>query len=706
MRALAGAQAVDALLDVSAPRCVWHGNRLYVNEPFARTFHLAQDSDGSVKLGAVAEVPGLLDALLAERQADVEFGGLRIAIVPVRLETQSYVIGDVHSTFGWGGVLQKLLPLLDEAAEDASALPRLCRMFLELPGRLFESVTILRSRPFEPFLILERHGDFHQADRSWTRWPLHRLFLRRRPAVIQNPDLLGRALALPFLHGGVRSVVLAPLAREKLSMSEEANLAVLQSVSLIPTKLARATAPIDDPTFLWLGNDNGLSTRFEAVLRRRGWKLRMCTSFSDVRHGQSLHAFAVLCIDAQLPNAAHVVRTLRMMEGSEGAALAVVTIGSLDMSAAELSALVDETIDPAADDRKVVAALKNALRRGAAARIREFEASIDQAKAVIREMRTAEDLSVEAARVAALVIEGWANVQLMDSSGLICLGEYPVAARPVASDIPNFFFDTWPLVKTAVDEQFYEYASSDEAARRRMRLLNFRSGVCVPLSDGQRIVGTLVAASTKSARDRDELKALVAFSQEIVDQLRRIRERPVVPEFYREKSWTYVRDGSTEVHVYRSPDASMAARFFRIDATFSVLLIAEPRCHEEIIAIVLEAELQSTNPATTLAGLARARIGGPFLLATIDRATQSLTFAGRDLSPPVLWNAPGPHGELVSVSGAFIGTFSLQRSGAAYFSDMDLVTYADQPLDKIRADIERSAPPGIFAAVIMRSLAG
>ena len=106
-----------------------------------------------------------------------------------------------------------------------------------------------------------------------------------------------------------------------------------------------------------------------------------------------------------------------------------------------------------------------------------------------------------------------------------------------------------------------------------------------------------------------------------------------------------------------------------------------------------------------LARLMGARIEGAFLLATIDRAARALTFAGRGVSAPVLWNAPGPHGELAAVGDAFIGTFSLERSRAAYFSDMALTPYAHLPLAEIRVDLEKTAPAGIFAAVVMHSLA-
>jgi len=701
MRALTHERAIDALLDVSAPRCVWHEGRLYVNEPFASAFGITREADSSVQSSELTRHGELVEALVATSHIDIDIEQGQIAIVPIRIADDSYIIGDMRLRSSWGSVLRNVLDAVTMATEDAGALGTLCRMLVDLPGRMFETVTILRSRPFEPFLFVERYGDRRKMDRFWGRWPLHRLFLRRRPVVIQHPLLPDRALALPFLHDGVRSVILAPLAREHLAPQEDQLLTVLQSVSLVPENLGADIGPTDDPVFVWFGTDHSVRERFEGILQRRGWRLRSGERFTEFRRDMYAHAFPVLCIDAGLRNVAHALRTLR---SGEGATLAIVAIGSLDMPSEEAATLVDECIPLQASDREIIGTLKNALRRSNTARIREFQTDLEGAKALIRSAKSVEDLAAEAARASALLIDGWANVQLMDPSGVISLGEYPVSMRPVASDIPNFFLDATPLAKTAVDDEFFEYASSDEAARWRMRALDFKSGVCVPLNDGQRIAGTLIAASTAVRRDEGELKGVISLSEEIVAQLRRIRERPAIPEFHREKSWTYLRDTTTEVHVYRSADATVAARFFRIDAAFSVLVIAEPRDHEAILSALREIDLPGCEPAVVLARLTNARLDGKFLVATLDRATRSLGFAARGVSPPVLWNAPGPHGELASVAGAYIGTFSLERSRAAYFSDMELMPYAHRPLGQIREQLERTGPTGIFAAVVMQSL--
>ncbi|MBV9271832.1 MAG: GAF domain-containing protein [Candidatus Eremiobacteraeota bacterium] len=598
--------------------------------------------------------------------------------------------------------LPRLLHYIQSAVRDRARVQDCIEALCAVPGGLFRSCAVLQSRPLEPFVVVGRFGAADRDDRAWIRWPLQRLFVMRRAAVLEHPILAVRALALPLLHQGVRTVLILQLEHAPQSQDEQLLLAVLSAMSLDSEALAADIQTIGTPEFLWLGTDAVARDSIERIVRTRAWRIRSYSRLAEVIEEARKCAVPVICVDRTVTDPTQIVRTLRSVCGSR---VTIVTVGPVVIPAPELRVLVDQSIASELSEKRSLDLLKAALQRSMAARVRETDAKVQNAKALIEDASGIDQLASEAARATARFVDGWANVQLVDSSGFVSLGEYPAISPPVATILPNFFLETRPLLSTKVDDEFFAFVTSDDRARDRLRALNLKSGACIPLVDGERILGTLLTGSMQSALERNELEALLQIAAQITLRAHSLSAHKTAEEYYSERRWTHIKESGGEIRVYRPADSPVNAWLAKIDPHRSLLVLAEPERVEGIVNMLSPLERCAERPRETLARLANFSTNAAFFVAVVEYAGSTIAFAAHGMPAPILWNIAGPHGEIETHGNMCFGILSLNGSGCAYIGETHRFDCAGKSPSQLRAAIDDEQPPVIIGCITMRSLA-
>lgn len=640
-----GSDLLAQLLAGDEPRCFWTPARTFENEAF-RTL----ETDRTPVIGAARSV------FAGERQARAyERGGYVWALTRiVHDDVAGVLINGLAGTAFHDERLAALPSILQFHAgrmPNAANLHRLMELVVRADGKLFSAALLLASEK-GPFLVLHDCGPATQGMRSWTRWPLERLFAKRRAATITNPVTNEKALAIPFhVPPAERYVLIFVLRAEELSKNDRDFLSVLQCVAAVVPQSAfewrtrvydRIEAPVvpSAPRLFYYGHPK-LRERIEKMIARRGWRLESSSSYKEAMSAMRSDLQMVLIDGAALSGRPPtMLRWLRRTAPNTP----VLYFGEILDDETEI--LVDGYVDPESSDAELFGAIKSIVRELPRRRRDHLEALVGRLSPVLLSATSYGQLATMTARCLVPHFAEWAVVHLFDASGELYRAEFPQRAEPVMREVPLTFLSGYAIMKTRVDEQFFADLCEEQSVYDALQALHPRSGAAIPLVHGGTLIGSLVVLTIKRDLEESDFQGLALFAEAASEAFMSLQLRADQAADSND-AWTRVSMGLYHVDVYRPhADRSLTFRVTPLDG----------RC------IRIEAT----------------RAGGGHLLATLDVKGHRLAYETWRFPSPFYVPATGPVSLTEQdVSEHSTGTITLDQPAIALIYDLALTQAID-----------------------------
>jgi|GEM_PF-4338913 len=548
---------VTQLLAGDEPRCFWTPERAFEND----AFRAERRGHGNVLSSAASIFAG-------EAAEYVDAGAYRWTFTRI---VHKELTGVLVSGVPTSGMQHRRLAALPNILEfsagripNAANLHRLMELVLQSDPLLFTQALLFASEGDQPFLLLHDMGTASDDGRSWTRWPLERLFGKRRAALITNVITGRRGFAIPFTVAPCeRYVVVVVLADVQLSSSDRDFLKVLECVPALAPKAMpqRRVGQYDHveaelvpvtPRLSYFGGKK-MRARLENLVSRRGWEV-------SIFEGNRLDVFSprrspyeILLIDgAAMIDALAVLRSFRR----NAPTVPILYFGANPDPETEV--LVDACISNYASDNEVFAAIKNLVRELPARRREQLEVAVSRLTAGLSTASSYEQLARAITHGIVALFGEWAVVHLFDASGDVHHAEFPMNDSPLMPEVPMTFISGYAVMKTRVDEDFFAEVCGDSETREALARLQPRSGAAIPLSNNGEIIGTFVVLSTERDLDLPDFEALSQYAQNASQALAALLERRKQAELH-EEAWTHVSVGPYDLHVFHSLEGK--ARF-------------------------------------------------------------------------------------------------------------------------------------------------
>ena len=555
------------LLAGENPRCFWTANARYANAAFERVF--AAD---------FAPPPNVECA---------DIGEYRCTFIPLRLGEESGIYIDavpLAQPECDSRLLQlpEIVRLATKTDSSITDIRRFIQNLIDLRPALFYGAKLFVSRAGSRFVLVREAGLQDGTSRSWARWPLHRLFVNRRACVIRNPAGNVQALAVPFdVAPTQRYVVIARLRdTPELTATERVFIGCLESL-LLPLKPPQEplrvfaldsirTEPLaSSPRFLWYGSSGALRDRMHAILEQRGWELGCVSTFAESLQAVECGAVDIVMLDGSIAgDPTRLLRALRLVAGKLELPL---LFFDQRVPTPEIEALVERYLPPDAGNDSILRAIKAVIRLVPQRRAEALRGAAAGFSAVLQSASDCTDLASQLAIGATELAGDWASVTLIDNGGNMYAAEWPTRQEPLLDRVPLTLLSGYAVMRSRIDSEFFGEVTDDPTAQRHLESLGALSGASIPISNGGRIVGSLVVLSTTRRMYEPECEALLqladigarAFSEV---QTRMLRSQAVVTNTY-EPLWEQLSSGECELNAYRGPRARTWIRIAALDAS-------------------------------------------------------------------------------------------------------------------------------------------
>jgi hypothetical protein len=543
------AEWLAQLLAGDEPRCFWTPARVFENEPF-RT---AEIDRALIADAAHSAFSGELHT------GHVDTGGFRWVFTRLIHEELAgvFIIGARPAVYRDErlAALPLILQFNSGRLPNAVNLHRLMDLVLKADPKLFSKALLFASAHGQPFVLLHDSGESSRSMRSWSRWPLERLFTKRRAAIITNPVTNERGLAIPFHVPPLeRYVVIFQLIPADYAQNDRDFLTVLECIAPVvpqaPTAWRTgvydridASALPSSPRLFFYG-DAELRGRIKGLVDSRGWEFAAPRTYSEVLSLLKSGLQIMLIDEAAIPGGPTVLRWLRH------AAANVPILYFAESCDEETQVLVDACVSPKASNDEIFVAIKALVRELPQRRRDSVEALVSGMNRSLSAVTSYQHLATTAAEALVSNFAEWAAVHLFDSAGELYHAELPARDEPILRQVPMTFLNGYAVMKTCVDELFYAQLCEDPAACEALATLNPRSGAAIPLIHNGTLVGSIVALSITRDFDEADFEGLAMFAEAASNAFASLQSRRHRHEKFND-TWTRVSVEPYHVDVYR-----------------------------------------------------------------------------------------------------------------------------------------------------------
>jgi hypothetical protein len=568
-------ELLEQLLAGEQPRCFWTPARTVENNAFR-----------NVELDRSTIVATARNVFAGEQQAvAVETGPYVWAFTRIIYGDLAGVLVTGASRSGYRDPRLAALPAIFQfhsgRLPNGANLHRLMELVMHADDRIFSEALLFASENGKPFVLLHDVGTPAPGIRSWTRWPLERLFAKRRAAIITNPETNDKGLAIPFqVPQAERYVIVFALRKTELTKYDRDFLSVLQCVaavvpqgpfewrSRVYDRIEGSAVPAP-PRLFFYGREK-LRGRIEKLIARHGWQLDSSASYKDVATALRSVLQMVLIDGSALPAGPSMLRWLRRTAANTP----ILYIGrGIDE---ETEVLVDAHVEPEASDDELFAAIKSMVRELPRKRRDYLEALVARLSPILLSATSYGQLSMMIARCLVPHFADWAAVHLFDSSGELYRAEFPQRDEPIMREVPLTFLSGYAVMKARVDEQFFAELCEERSVYENLAALQPRSGAAIPLVHGGTLIGSLVALSIHRDLDEADFEGLALFAEAASESFVSLQLR-ADQTARADESWTRVSMGQYHVDLYRPPDdrqvtfriTPLGGRCIRVEATSS-----------------------------------------------------------------------------------------------------------------------------------------
>lgn len=605
--------------------------------------------------------------------------------------------------------LATILNKLDHASQDPARIDALLAAFVDGAAGPFAGAGLFRAtREGAPFVLTASRGCASDTVRAWRRWPLGRLFTRMKPARILDPDSAGAfALAVPLRYGAQRYVVIAPLNLRGVSAQYEPFFEALESVT-VPHADTTVSLPDEiplihaEPRIVGLLLCQDLDERLSAMLSRRGWTLLRANGFRAFREILADEDPDLIVVDtAEMADPISALRAVQHAVGSR--AVYVMAVESRPRLASQAPIAADRFICHDDGEAQLFATFKEIFRGIDLRRRERAQRSTAVAAERIAELSRPQELAEFAAYHAADLMRGWAGIALVSGSGTVYRAEHPQGESTILSKIPSSFLSDTPLFSPRVDQRFLDEVCDDEVQRQALQALKPVSAASVPIRWRDERLGALVAVSKNGPAESSAFEALCRLARDIARRFFDMNSgATVIPEFRREGLWERWSDRMLEVAVYRSRDCALPWRYRSVADDRGVLTLgihAKDELYGRLAQITLpnqgeiEQELRSCVTESNQ------------FAALVDTELQSMVFAARDFSPPLLLESGGPSASIARSEHVTTGVAML-AGGETLICDRRLWKWFGDhsvALRELPGLLDERKPPGLASVVRMSS---
>jgi len=450
---------------------------------------------------------------------------------------------------------------------DAAGLRRFTDRIVQADPDLFRGALLFTSKNDGAFALLHETGDGLRARESWSHWPLDRLFAKRRASLITNPGSGERGMAIPFgVSRSERSVVIVTLRDGQLSAADRDFLTTLEwaaaSVPQIAPALRRSavqnridtysSSPPPTPRLLFFG-ETLLEERVKRLARRRGWEVRATVSCPDLI-ASVRESSDILLIEGTQAEVVEVLRAIRR------AAPQVPVLCFDGGRNEEIDVLADRRLSHDAGDTETFDEIE-AMVADLPRRRREYlESAVNRALPGLTSVQSPRELSRAIADTARRLFGDWVAVHLLDTQGDMYGTELPAGAHPLMREIPNTFISGYAVMKSHIDEAFFEALTDDEQTREDLAQLNPISGAALPLMHEGSVSGTLIVLTTERELGEPEFEALLQFAEAASLAFAVLQVRIAKLTLSTSHEWTRISVGDYDIHVYH-PHAHRGVTF-------------------------------------------------------------------------------------------------------------------------------------------------
>lgn len=426
------------------------------------------------------------------------------------------------------GLFDRFPELLRHAREPSEEdVRRFAALLPECDPGLFGCVQILRSQDTRRWVGVRQTSAQAPAAESWQRWPVGRLFARRRACIITNPHEAKRALAVPFaVRRNEYYIVVAEIAQPVLTAARQLFVDAICSVTLGvggAQAFGQQTALPEHPSVVWFGKNDAQRERVQDILNERGVQMRNARS---LRHALALiedDYVDVAIVSAQGRDEA--LKALRALRHAAGTFDVPILLFDDWTDADEVDVLVERRLPHGAPAESINRAIKELL--GLLPQ-RRTEALLSLAQSYAADLQRCTDAAAIAAVLVRAAIEMGAEAaygSIMDRTGALHTATAPEGVSLPEGAIPDTFLDGKPLIAPVVDAEFYERFSDDRETVDRMRRLAPQSAACLPLISAGRIAGTLTALTMRARLGGPHFTAFEALCDVAARALHRIERR-------------------------------------------------------------------------------------------------------------------------------------------------------------------------------------
>jgi hypothetical protein len=605
--------------------------------------------------------------------------------------------------------LVALVEAIDAAAEDARALDPLLTTLADRSSGLFSCAVLFKGGyAGEPFVLAAVHGSSPRGVRSWMRWPLRRLFLRRKPSRILSPVKNGSsALAIPFSYGTERYVVLAPLSERAASAQFDSFFRVIESLKVqdlefVPLRSSEIPATPMNPSILGFAICARLRERIDAVLAPRGWSCEHIPTFAKLWRLLRESPPDIVVVDTdELVEPLSAITSIHRF--ADGAALRLVAIGDNTPASAWTLPLIDRLLPHETDGESVFKLLKELARASSVLR----RTKADEADAIAhRQASTSlsfDELAYFTAHRAAELMQGWAYCALVDDYGVVSRAESPPSAPLVLSRIPKAFLSDTPIFDLRVTARFLAEITDDSSEQIAMMSLHPLSGAAVPIvsTAGVRL-GVLVTCSREGWADSDRFESVDRLCRVVAARCDELQPDAHIPEFRQEPFWNRLRDRSFGLDVYRSRGCLIPWRYRVLDEKSALLTLG--LSDDGVLYRRLTSGILLSKPEV-IRSISEVAMDGPSFAAAIDFSTKSMSYVTQGFSPPIPLDQHRPTTSIGTSGAMTSGCAMLAASGGALVCDNDLWRWLSQHrgIEKVRLLLDRETPKGLATIVTLGS---
>jgi hypothetical protein len=599
--------------------------------------------------------------------------------------------------------LAALLRAIGDASNDPTRLDELLDALVGIGGVFASAVLLAGGYAGGPFVITATRRESGEQARSWMRWPLRRLFVRMKPAVIFDPIGAGRqALAIPLSHGAARWVVVARLTEAACGCAYDDFLAVIENVTISPSSGecaldSRIPAGQFEPAVVSFALDDDLRDRLDEALSKREWPLAHFQRFGPLTRRLQQSVPDVIVVGTPLlSNPVSAITSIHRIANYSG--LRMLAFCPDDFRPRQSSALIDRYLRNDASEAAIFKAVKELAYESTALRRSWSREEHVLAARRAADLFTAQALVIFAAERAAEIMRGWACCCLFNG-GAVYRAEEPRRRQPVLNSIPKGFLNGSKIFAPVFDDDFIAEVTDDPRDRDALLAMRPASAATLALvsNDGQHH-GVLVAFSAERQVAESAFEALDGLAQLVVRRFDELRCVAPIPELQKESFWERVRDGAFALDVYRSADCAIPWRYRILAQTRGLWTLNI----DERSAAARELErLGSGSPAERLRGYVA---DSPFFAATIDFASQTMEYATEGFSVPSILNRPGPTATVSESAGRAIGTVVLKSPAKALVCDAELWSWLRGRVGRgasLRAVLERERPTGLASVITL-----